>query len=1462
MTTPTVSTPADTAWATITRQFSGISVDLAAEALGAIGLFQPWVDTFARGAQVLNGVTRTAATDSLIKAAANWNGSFGLPQMALDIVLINLNGTVRALIAGSVANWGGPGMGDDAALDAGKLLAFGNTRFLYISGAVTAAERATLAPDLSASFAASLASLAADGEPLAAGIFVTATATLAAAAASPAAGARAARPAASVAATARLRGNAISGETLVDLSFSGFTPGTLASTLQALAPAFIPDLPAAVDDANVELAGMEWRYDRYTGRTIGSRARLTASRSLAIGPVSVSEFELSLGYLAGSGAFIQLGARADCGGLQIDAEIEFPKRTIRLLPVSGNKYALATLARQFVPGLPGIDQITAATVNDLDIRLDTASSAYAGTLLLSSWQVPLGNGTLTMDSLMLAFSLQAGIVDATLSAMTSFAGMRLAINASYCNGGWQFRGAAVSSSGMPVGQLAAQLAAQFDGVRLPAAVAGMTVDAFVLEFHTATRNATITIDLAFPLTGEADMAGSLRLVLDITSLTGGQWAKSFKGILYIGEYAFNVYFGSDPSATMLVCMFGGAATEPFSLRKFVQSLAQIDSSTVPESLDVSLTDAMLVVYRGVPAAGGALVTKILLTTTFEGAFNLADLPVVGTRLPAGSGMRLQFQPVIATKPFTVNELKAINRALPPGAGAFETDAELPANLQVFTNLFVGNRALSVPLALNMTAAAAPATASGAGTGGPTPPPAAPARSGVTTVRATNQPNLAWFDIQKTLGPVVINRVGIGLASNTVSLWLGAAMTSGGMTLALEGLSVSIPLDRSRPSFNLLGIGLDYKSPTVEIGGALLRTPGTAATATAPATPDSYDGFAVLKSGELTLRAIASYSTVAGEASLFGFALVDKVLGGPPCFTVTGLAGTFGFNRKLVLPGIGGIATYPLVQLAVTKANNPALPQPRLTDVLSQLRPSIPMALGEKFFGIGVKFNSFKLIDSFALVTLSLGKETRIDVVGLSVAKVPPTAGAIPPVVNVEMELRGSLLPARGELAINGQLTPASYLFAPACRLSGGFAFYSWFKSVTDAAGNRISAGDFVLTMGGYNPAYMKPRHYPAVPRLGFNWQVTRQLNVKGECYFALTPAQVMAGGTLEAQWRDGDVRAWFRTRADFLVAWKPFHYEASMSIDVGASVVIHMFGRHTIDIDAGADLSMWGPEFSGRAVVRVKVIKFTISFGQDPASPPYLDWPGFCAAFLPPPSAQTGVTVTGGLVQPGAGASLGLINPAQLQIAYNSAIPLKTITATGASVAIPAGTRTDIGIAPMGYFDRPIPGLVDWIAVPSVGESALSIEVFYGGTQVNAQFTFTPTVKAMPAALWGAPGASGLGDQALYPMLAGVSIKPAAAAATGASCTVTEADLSATAGVVNQAFAWQAGQTFTPMPSAYLPTGATPRTFIASRLMQPSVAAARAELLRGLGITPQFAIGDTNTIAASFLKAPELGSYA
>jgi hypothetical protein len=148
-----------------------------------------------------------------------------------------------------------------------------------------------------------------------------------------------------------------------------------------------------------------------------------------------------------------------------------------------------------------------------------------------------------------------------------------------------------------------------------------------------------------------------------------------------------------------------------------------------------------------------------------------------------------------------------------------------------------------------------------------------------------------------------------------------------------------------------------------------------------------------------------------------------------------------------------------------------------------------------------------------------------------------------------------------------------------------------------------------------------------VPRLGLNWKVSDELTVKGGLYFALTPSVIMAGGSLSATWQSGGIRAWFDAQTDFLIRYKPFHYEISVAIAIGVSVTVDLLVTSvTIVVHVGVGLKITGPPFGGTATIDLSIVSFTLSLGDTSPLPEEIKWPEFRDSFLPPaisrPSSQ------------------------------------------------------------------------------------------------------------------------------------------------------------------------------------------------------------------------------------------------
>jgi len=520
---------------------------------------------------------------------------------------------------------------------------------------------------------------------------------------------------------------------------------------------------------------------------------------------------------------------------------------------------------------------------------------------------------------------------------------------------------------------------------------------------------------------------------------------------------------------------------------------------------------------------------------------------------------------------------------------------------------------------------------------------------------SDAPATKWFDIQKSLGPLYLGRVGFQYRTQkkTVNFLVDSSIELLGLRLALMGLRVGLNIANlaGGPKFELDGLELSVQRGPITISGGLLLL------------DDGFVGSVLIKSELFSIFGLGAYEDIEGQPSLFIFAVLDKDLGGPPCFHVTGLAFGFGYNRKLTLPAIEGVSECGLVKAAT---------QPDPTNLLTQAlqineQVSTP-AVGEYWLAAGVKFTSFEMIQSFALLSVSFGTETVVTILGLSKITVPAklqqASKDVPIIACAELAFKVSFRPDSGVLAAEAQLTANSYVFSTDCKISGGFAFYAWFKDIPDpkVANKKISAGDFVVSLGGYHPKFDLPAHYPKVPRLQLDWKLDK-LQITGEVYFALTPSCLMLGGRLSAMFQDQGFRAWFVAYVDFMIAWQPLAYQAEVGLRIGVAYLGTIAGiAINFGIELSAQLELCGPPLWGRAEIQCTFISFTIEFGTKPEPKP-LNWEQFKRALLPEDNQSLTIAVVGGLIKElkceEPGTSYVVVNPYQLQLLVKSAVPVQ-----------------------------------------------------------------------------------------------------------------------------------------------------------------------------------------------------------
>lgn len=615
-------------------------------------------------------------------------------------------------------------------------------------------------------------------------------------------------------------------------------------------------------------------------------------------------------------------------------------------------------------------------------------------------------------------------------------------------------------------------------------------------------------------------------------------------------------------------------------------------------------------------------------------------------------------------------------------------------------------------------------------------------SGNTTAPVTSSPGnqsdgTTWFNVQKTVGVVTFRRIGIRYQESVLWFLLDAGFSAGGLEIDLIGMGIGSPLSTFDPHFTLSGLGVDFRQPGFEIGGALMKIQPT------DDIEWAFAGGAVIKAAGFSISALGSYASVYTDSShtatmpsMFVFGQVSGAFGGPPAFFVTGLAGGFGYNSQLRLPAMDEIYQFPLVAGAQSPSaigGENATPAEVLAILmgLNGGKAWISPEIGQYWFAAGLQFTSFTLVSTNALLVIQFGNHLQFALLGLSRARFP-MAGPLT-YAYIELQIEVIVDPDQGQFGLSAVLSPNSYLLDPACKLMGGFAFYSWFSPSSHA-------GDFVITLGGYHPSFAPPSYYPQVPKVGFSWSLDTKVSITGTAYFAMTPAAIMAGGALSVTYQDGDLKAWFKAWANMLIYWNPFHFDVEIGLSVGASYRLDL-GLTTVTMEAelGADLHLYGPETGGSVTVHWWVISFTIDFGASPTgNPGPLTWTQFQEQ-LPPAQDVIKIVPVDGLMANGT-ANLNngtpwVVRPSRFSFSITSSVPNSSLLLGSNEVVYQTGSL--VNIRPMQDYATD--------GNPDRGKNLIAknqLVVTRDGVEIDVQdpslpWGLQPRMQNMATAMWG-----------------------------------------------------------------------------------------------------------------------------
>nr|WP_169717678.1 DUF6603 domain-containing protein [Sporomusa silvacetica] len=1024
---------------------------------------------------------------------------------------------------------------------------------------------------------------------------------------------------------------------------------------------------------------------------------------------------------------------------------------------------------------------------DTDITMLTLSAypqdcSYSlGIEVTDDWNLSIyGDKVLAIEQVLAYLTYTGGAesgVTGSITGKINLAGMDILVTAEQASqdDGWTFSGSGAGQE-ISLTVLTDELLELLGLPALPAAVPAIIITNLAVSFNTKTLKFTFHGEtvvsetntsgagIEFSIQGTVDICSEV--IDNVRKMTG-----YVEGDLNIGSSVFTVRY--DMGQDQNVFCGSWQCKEGESLG--VADLAGVFGLTVdspPPELDLALKSAAFYYYPAATAKPSRMVLAAqsvnygeaffvtantrdnvrgaVLGVDYRGDLNLSDLPVIGQQLHCVDCVTLQeiriFVASAAFDNFQVPDLPSLPGAVQSVSTADSKPFAVTKGVTFKATIQLVDEVKTVTLPVGHAAAYQAR---------------ADALVDTIAVRDEQAPGSGgvWINIQRTFGPISFRRLGFTYSQGKFWVMIDAGLSAAALAVDLEGLSLGMAIaDPADIGFSLDGMDISFKQgPVVLTGGFENSKP-------CPAELQyEFNGMAVIRFEDFAITGLGSYAVYrSGEPSMFIYAMLAAPIGGVPCFFVTGVAGGFGYNRGLSIPLAKDVATFPLIQAVMGQGD--LTPQSSPAQALQAMSASIYPSVGEYWLAAGIRFTTFELLNSFAMVVAKFGTTFEVALLGLSILDVPAKTPRT--IAHVELALAAIFSPAEGALSITAALTSASYILDKACHLIGEAAFYMWF------AGEHT--GDFVVSVGGYHPQFIKPQHYPAVARLGINWMMSSCLSLTGTGYFAITPSCVMAGGRLNLEFHDGNLKAWLTADADFLIEWEPFHYDIQLGVSVGASYRISIFGcSKTFKVELGAKLHIWGPDFACKARINWWIISFTISFGNTAnVNPRVLTWEEFSQSFLHNLSAGNEkqslkavrdvaslptvcrTRVGGGLIKDVSAAGEGgcwIINPEEFCLVTNTSIPATAVEFNGTGLDTGA-YGTAVGIRPMGVAQLTATHVVvverqaeeqSWQVVPA---GYLTAEVVTTG---------------VPEALWSQQEVKGPSAGTIKNVPVGISVRPA-----------------------------------------------------------------------------------------------------
>jgi hypothetical protein len=437
--------------------------------------------------------------------------------------------------------------------------------------------------------------------------------------------------------------------------------------------------------------------------------------------------------------------------------------------------------------------------------------------------------------------------------------------------------------------------------------------------------------------------------------------------------------------------------------------------------------------------------------------------------------------------------------------------------------------------------------------------------------------------------------GVGVEDGTIPFTVGltASAALGPFHASVDRVGIRAVLSFDDDGGAPFGFGLGFKPPAgVELsldaglvagGGYLLFDP----------KKGEYAGVMRLEMERIALTAVGLLSTrMPGGQRGFSLLVMLAAEDFPPValgmgFTLTGIGGVVGLNRGVAADVLrAGLGTGALD--AVLFPDDPAKNGAAIVRGLSSIFPVTP---GQHVVGPVARFawGMDGVLTGEVGLALEFPSPVRLALVGQVKARFPRPDR---PLVRLNLDLFGSVDFDRGEALVLATLFDSRLL---EWTVSGDAAFYARWKE----------SPVFLLSAGGFHPAFAAPPQLPALERLTLVFGDGDHLRLRMQWYLALTSNTLQHGSRVELHAAAAGFSLDGHWGYDTLVTLDPFGFV----IDFTAGVALKWHGHSFAAVQLDGALSGPNPwHVRGKARFKVwrfsKSVSFDRTVGRTEALPP------------------------------------------------------------------------------------------------------------------------------------------------------------------------------------------------------------------------------------------------------------------